>query len=147
MEDDLDIVDELESAIPAKRSNFLTVLCILTWVGSGLWIIWGMFALPLVLKTDFGWIRLLTILKVVMPLFCIAGSVLMWFLKKWGFVLYVIGELTPALLVIYLSIVFGESSVEFSLVLSVISSAIPIGFVVMYALQLKDMHWKTPSHT
>lgn len=30
----IEVLDELETSLPARRTNFLSVLCILTWVGS-----------------------------------------------------------------------------------------------------------------
>ena len=140
-----DTVDELETNPIRKRTDFLTVLCILTWVGSGLSILFYGFqlltlgALQRAFGASAGWGTLLLVSHVIAPLFCIAGSVLMWNLKKPGFFIYLAGQLIPVLLSFFIALVIYETKGP-SLVFSILTNVIPIGFIVLYSLQVKDMH-------
>lgn len=149
MNDELDIVDELETNPEVRRPLFLTVLCILTWIGSGImllyyiFIFWGVAFLANTLAKGTGvssWLNLTLIIGLISQLFTIAGSILIWHLRKWGFVIYTIGELVPSLLSIYMY-AFLLNTTGANLVFAFIPAVIPIGFVVMYALHLKYLRW------
>jgi len=139
-----DTVDELEITLMRKRTDFLTVLCILTWVGSGLAILYYSFQwlfLGVVQRTfgiSTGWGTLLSLTNIIAPLICIAGSVLMWNLKKSGFFIYLVGQLLPVLLSFFIALVIYETKGP-SLVFAILANVIPIGFIVLYSLQVKDM--------
>lgn len=149
--EELDIVDELEMDVRHRRSMFLTVLCILTWVGSGILMLYHaymylMMANAASLLSRFGdakslnWVLMLHLVGIVAPLFTITGAIVMWRLKKIGFVVYAIGQLAPVLLSFYIAIYLtgqtGSSEVLFSMILP---NVIPIGFLIMYATRLYEM--------
>lgn len=149
--DNLDIVDELEVDVRRKRSMFLTVLCVLTWVGSGLLMIYHFYSYLMLAKAvkilsgisedkTLNWVLLLHLVGMIAALFTIAGAIVMWRLKKIGFVVYAVGQLAPVLLSFYMGIYFtertGSSEVLFSMVLP---NVIPIGFLIMYATRLHEM--------
>lgn len=149
MNDEFDIVDELETNPEVRRPLFLTVLCILTWVGSGtmflyyIYIFWGaaFFADKFAGGTNISsWLNLTLVVGLIAQLFTIAGAVFIWNLRKWGFVIYTIGELVPSLMSIYMY-AFMLNTTGAGLVFAFIPAVIPIGFVVMYALHLKYMRW------
>lgn len=150
--DELDILDELEVSVVPKRSNFLMVLCILTWVGSGLAIlVYGylylltgqMFRLVQSLggsrPDELNWLMFQYVIGAIAPIFCIVGAVLMWKLKKIGFYVYLLGQLTPILLSFYTwLIVTGKHNSEM-VFFAVLINIIPIGFIVMYAINVRQL--------
>ncbi len=80
------------------RPTFLTVLCILTFIGSGLGLIGGL--LGLVGSSFLSWMpgvgggtTLAVILGLVAAVLCLLGAVRMWGLYKQGFTLYLLGAL------------------------------------------------------
>jgi hypothetical protein len=75
----------------------------------------------------------------IAPVFTIAGAVLMWNLRKWGFYIYLFGQIVPVAFGIWFSLTASDDFRGFTLILTAISSIIPLGFVVMYAVNLKDM--------
>ncbi|MEN9522001.1 MAG: hypothetical protein RL065_378 [Bacteroidota bacterium] len=76
------------------------------------------------------------ILNLLAGAFCIFGATLMLFLNKNGFFFYTIGELAP---VISHFIMFGFGNTKFSMFTSAFSIIIPLAFIIIYAVQLKDM--------
>ena len=118
-----------------KRPVFITVLAILTFVGAGFGVISGLGQLSI----DGG----LGGSTIIANLLCIVGAIMMMKLKKVGFYLYVVGQLTP---IIYVFAVLGGleamsvpglgSAVA---AVTAIVLIVPIAFIVMYALNLKHM--------
>lgn len=80
----------------AKRPTFLTVLCILTFVGSGLGILGGFLGLigtsALGMFAPQGTI-IVQIIGLAAALLCLFGAIKMWGLFKQGFLIYVLGSL------------------------------------------------------
>lgn len=126
-----------QTAAENQRPTFLTVLCILTFIGSGLLLLFTLIAIVgsgvsgSILKAIPGAPNLvggaeLSMAKLVINLILIAGSlygaILMWGLKKMGFYLY------SGANIVYLIISF-----------SVIGLIITAAFIVMYYLNLKYM--------
>ena len=80
------------TAQPLQKRRFLTVLCILTFTGSGFGLLinilnlLGADPLPAKETTTTG-----TILDLLGCLFCLAGAIRMWSLHKDGFWIYVSG--------------------------------------------------------
>jgi len=154
MMDELDIVDELEVNVNRGRSTFLMVLCILTWVGSGLAIIYYGYAFFFLsafskitksigagneVSNTFNWFMWQYLVSAIGCVFCIVGAVLMWKLNKLGFYIYLLGQAVPVLLSFYISLVIGGKFGSETLFFAILPNVIPIGFVIMYAIQLKDM--------
>jgi hypothetical protein len=80
----------------AKRPTFLTVLCILTFIGSGLGVLGGILGLlgSSVLATfaPAGGTVLVSVLSLLASVLCLFGAIQMWGLKKMGFMLYLGGS-------------------------------------------------------
>lgn len=148
--DELDIIDELEVNVAPKRSNFLMVLCILTWVGSGIAIL-GYGYLYLLMgqmykvfealggdqPNELNWVMWHYLISAIAPVCCIVGAVLMWKLKRLGFYVYLLGQLPPILFSFYTWMVVTAKQNSDSLFFAVLVNVIPIGFIVMYAINLK----------
>jgi hypothetical protein len=132
-----------------KRPTFLKVLCILTFIGSGLGIIFSLLtplmkdwyvnmmqANPNVDEQQYeqamkafnaGWGYFL--LSAALSVGTLIGAILMWNLKKNGFFIYVF--CTVAMLVLPMLM----TEIEFKWY----SAIIPLGFVGMYAANLKAL--------
>lgn len=79
-----------------KRPGFLTVLCILTFIGSGLGIIGGL--LGLVGSSALGMFApegtvIVQVVGLLASVLCLFGALKMWGLYKQGFIIYVLGSL------------------------------------------------------
>ncbi len=123
---------EEQNVQTTQRPVFLTVLCILTYIGSGLGLLFGLIGLVAagaiesfasylpIPGVDSG------IFKAIISLILIAGSLFgaiqMWKLKKLGFYIYAAAN------VILLIMSFG--------IMSLIFTAL---FIVLYGLNLKHM--------
>ena len=131
-----------------KRPVFLTVICILSFVGIGLAILGYVTALTLMGVVEAGSSSLSSAMEeagatvtsgpstgiiwayiiggFVSALIQLVGVIQMWKLKKSGFMLYTI----PAVLMIVLSFLYAGFS---------IGIIFPIAFIVMYGVNLKSM--------
>ncbi len=76
------------------------------------------------------------IVSLISGLLCLAGVLMMWNLKKNGFFLYTIGELSP---IIYTFLVIGVGKGTFGILTSAFTIIIPLVFVILYSVQLKHM--------
>jgi len=125
-----------------QRPVFLTVLCILTFIGSGLIIlgyILGFFALNFIdslpsnlmindrniSEIEFSEI----ILYLIMGFSSLAGAILMWKLKKIGFWLYTVANI----LLIIIPCFYNYGSME------ILMPIVTIVFISMYGVNLKYM--------
>ncbi len=146
----------MEQSNEMKRPAFLTVLCILTWVGSGLGLIGGIMSLGASSTvSDLGAlsgdsavgavadsIATMNYVNLICVILCILGSVMMWQMKKTGFYIYVLGELAPLVMSF---IIVGELAsmagpfAGMAAAGAFIGALFPIAFVVMYAVNLKHM--------
>jgi hypothetical protein len=70
---------------------------------------------------------------------CIVGAILMLKFNKNGFFIYTAGELLP-ILFHYIIIGFGVG--KFALISSAFGIIIPLSFIVLYAIQLKEIEEK-----
>jgi hypothetical protein len=152
------LLDEMETSPVNKRPVFLTVICILTWVGSaGALCLYGyqfmlynkMAKEMSKLSGEFGgdqfsnlyntllWSSLIGIIATVL---CIAGSIVMFTRRKWGFYIYTVGEVVPLIAAAYITLSIGGGSRNLmSMSFMALSWIVPIGFIVMYALNMKHM--------
>lgn len=153
----------IENAVPAKRPQFITVLCILTWIGCGIGLIasiMGYFAVQTAgammdaasaanpdAVTDMssmpGMEEAMGAMKyagvslavgVLGILLCFAGSMMMWKLKKTGYYIYVAGQIIP--LVVSAVLIGASAFGGFALVAGAI---FPIVFIILYGVNLKHM--------
>jgi hypothetical protein len=145
-----------------KRPQFLTVLCILTFIGCAISFfsaIWGYYSIQAssaalesmgALQEDtYGMVSGVqeTMLKavenavpnliigLVCSLLCLYGALQMWKLKKIGFFIYCFGEITPAISGFLLGAggLIGSSAAILGLLLAIV-------WIVLYAVNLKHMN-------
>jgi len=141
MEENTPITDQLKEELKTevqeelkKRPVFLTVLCILTFIGSGLGLLFALLAI-VAAGTIQGLLESIPgmgavpgtgmfklVLAVVLSAASLYGAVMMWQLKKIGFFLYVAAQ------VVMLIIGFT--------IMGLIFTAL---FIVLYALNLKHL--------
>lgn len=149
-----------------KRPAFLTVLCILTWVGSGIGLIMNLIGSAAVgvgsAMSEMGegmaegmgeaspemaeameaansaMANASTVLYIGYAgiLLCVIGSILMFKLKKNGFYIYVVGELGPA---IASMILLGGAFFGGGMMIMAMGLIFPILMTVLYGLNLKHM--------
>lgn len=88
-------LDNVNGTGENKRPSFLTVLCILTFIGSGLGILGGLLGLvgstALASFAPVGSSIIWTIAGLAASGLCLYGAIQMWGLKKSGFMMYVAG--------------------------------------------------------
>ena len=143
-----------------KRPGFLTVICILSFVGIGLTIlssVYSIMTLPftiMTLKTNpavsmFGmdladylprletYGKMVYMITIVANFACLLGVIMMWKLKRIGFYLYSFFEFFP---VILSTILLGNVGGIFGQIGFVFAFIIPIAFIIMYAVNLKHMN-------
>jgi hypothetical protein len=161
-----------------KRPTFLTVLCILTFVGSGFGIVSGLISFTGInsiedsmkaaqIQSDpdtkevfknldvagmqkiQSWVNILSLLASVL---CLAGALVMWRLKKFGFVLYVAGH-AATIFGTYIALGIMKKMGEVMPVeelggimetmgaaVMVFTVLISVGFIIMYGVNLKAMN-------
>jgi len=157
----------------AQRPKFLKVLCILSFIACGIMLVLGIFGLKNLfssveeLASDENMQRLQEISEAsydsavaalqykdinaifgfLTPALSLLAVIMMWNLKKAGFVLYVFAEILPYVLVAFTTGMdtFNAMSAGMENMKAVINVVIAlviifdIGFIVMYALNLKYM--------
>jgi hypothetical protein len=144
----------MEQTNTTTRPTFLTVLCILTWIGSGLGLISGIIGIlgasalegidtgNGTLNASMENAKMIQYASLVCIILCIIGSVMMWQMKKTGFYLYLVGELAPlALSFLMLGSIGAASGLGGGVMAAAgaIAAIFPIAFVIMYGLNLKHM--------
>jgi hypothetical protein len=152
-----------------KRPTFLTVLCILTFVGSGLGILFSI--LGMILYTGMitesydsysefdslspglsselaemaAWTLYSNLTGVLAGLLCLGGALLMWNRLKAGYFLYGFGWLLSIIMSILMfafvtvEYVRDETTVIMSIVMLGLNFILMVGFMVMYGVNLKHM--------
>lgn len=149
----------MDAAVAAKRPTFLTVLCILTFVGAGISLIMNIMsyftysamasssdmlsdlgaqgeqvgAAMSMLGLDPAKMATSAIIVAILNVVILAGALMMWKQKKVGFYIYVVGELVQAVIPV---IVIGGLAGGMSVVLMGI---VAIVFIILYGLNLKHM--------
>ncbi len=129
-----DIIDGNETAGTGQRPTFLTVLCILTWIGSGIGLL-GLLADGA--KYNPTWYSLAI---VILNLGTAYGAWLMWNLKKQGLMIYTVCEITAFILPFIL--IYGILPTSVANIfggLMVIGAIFPIAFLIMYWVNAKHL--------
>lgn len=146
----------MEQTNEMKRPAFVTVLCILTWVGSGLGLIGGIMNLSAsstvselgalsgdsTIGAAADSLATMNYVNLICVILCIVGSLMMWQMKKTGFYIYVVGELAPLVMSFVLIgklASIGGPFADAAAAGAFIGALFPIAFVVMYAVNLKHM--------
>ena len=140
-----------------KRPTFLTVLCILSFVGIGIGIISEIYSLLTFSKTiemmnqykgmmggtSMGgmidsletWGQTLYVIEIVANAICLVGVFMMWKLNKAGYFIYIVGEIAPAAASFALMGGYGMLGA----IAMTMGLIIPAAFLIMYGLNLKNM--------
>lgn len=158
-------IDDLnEEVAVSQRPNFLKVLCILTFIGSGLGILGAIIGF---FTTDFmrqsmeladelsdgmydrmgmdmqammEWQTYINLGNLVGALFCLTGALMMWKLKKIGYFIYVPGALIPVIVsFIGMNYIMSGMMAGFGMLGVVFNLFISAAFIVMYGLNLKHL--------
>lgn len=151
----MDIIDETDLMIASRqrtRSTFLTVLCVFTWIGSFIIIIQSLIMVYLYgelisssnsfLKSssnEVGWMYYSGVIGFICSLGCVAGAIFMWNLKRIGYYIYLFAQLTPIIFLGFILLSNSSGNIEGLVLWLFITSIIPIAFIVMYSLNLKDL--------
>lgn len=160
--DELDVleVDQAPKGIPV----FLKVLCILTFVGSGIGVLGALIGLATSglandgfrmmehmdngIFGDFGfnieqmikWQKYMNFANLGGSLLCLTGALLMWRLKKTGYFLYVPGVLIPLVVsAIGMQYIMTGFMASMGIIGVFISGLIAAAFIVMYGLNFKHL--------
>ena len=156
------LVEEQAINNSEKRSQFLTVLCILTMVGCCLSVVWNIYvyysiivsemSLENMVKSDGNTYGLMTgiqevikkaidnallnlVIGILFSIICFYGAMKMWKLKKSGFFIYSIGEITPPIAFFFLT---GSGPIAGFLVVE--GLLFSIVWVVLYAINFKHLN-------
>lgn len=130
-----------------KRPTFLTVLCILTFIGSGFGVLGGLIGLvatgaatalakipmlgpALTAAASFGIVY--TLINLILAAASLYGAIMMWKLKKTGFWIYVAAQVLMLIVPVFFVGIAG-------LLGSAIGLIFTAAFIIMYALNLKAM--------
>jgi hypothetical protein len=133
------LLDEQETQPATKRPVFLALLCVHTWIGSALYF-WFFVKQCMIHGTSgsIQWEFWNALISSICAVTCAVASIVMWKQRKWGFYLYLTGEATPLLIGAWL--LFSRAGMDLlSLTILFALWIIPIGFIMMYALNLKYM--------
>lgn len=128
-----EVIQHLSSEINT-RNAFLTTLCILTFIGTGIGILGSIVSFGL--DVGSGSVSLLG------NGLCLFGALMMWKLKKIGFYAYVAGQVIP---IVYTFAFVGISTAGIPYLggaiwlVYAIMLIVPAAFIVMYGLHLKYM--------
>ena len=140
--EDGDRIDELETSYSYTSTTFLKVLCILTWVYTliSVFLFLRYFGNATNAGIFFSGIgdnamTYITFSYLILPLICSAGAILMFVKNKWGYVIYLFGQLPPIAYFAYQ--MYRESGLGPGVVFPfIINVAVPAGFAIMYSTQL-----------
>jgi hypothetical protein len=153
-------VEQPQQAAPAQeRPTFLTVLCILSFIGVGIQIIQGLISLfakgagsmimeaaeslegyeevpgTEYIEESLSYASTLGIVSILAALVCLWGVIWMWNLKKTGYYIYIVGELAPVI-VSFILVGFGSFLGGFFAMIGLI---FPVLFIILYGLNVKHM--------
>ena len=170
MEDSKDLLDNTASGnyvyTPPARPVFLTVLCILTFVGSGFGLLASVFGLlfsgvndasmslaqrsmdrsPFSEAINFNfeeiarWTTYSQWANLLGSALCLTGALMMWKLKKIGFFLYIPGWIIPVTISAFsMQYIMTGWLANFGAIGIVINVIFAAGFIVMYGLNYKAL--------
>lgn len=164
MNEEINLLDEeiTSNTGVSQMPVFLKVLCILTFVGAGITILSSLFSIFTMgqleqsmklmddafsdaqLGVDFGnsyrWTKISYFLNLFGSLMCLAGALFMWRLKKFGFYIYIVGQILPLIgsFMTINSMLKGVLA-SFGMIAMIFGMLFPIAFIIMYGLNLKHM--------
>lgn len=152
-----DILDELsvEGKID-QRPVFLTVLCVLTFVGSAVYIVYAAFTLLGYSQLDNvgsslmngiddefwrynRWVKIERYSMIAGGFGCVVGAVLMLRMRKTGFYIYVASQIVPLVVGFFTANSMGNFLGGFQFVSFILWSIFPAGFIILYSLNYKHL--------
>ncbi|MES2799580.1 MAG: hypothetical protein V4638_06160 [Bacteroidota bacterium] len=163
----LDTLDEtiVLNGKPAARPTFLSVLCILTFVGTALGVIQGLFIWMMagvysnmvkgfssafgqgdsntmrIVSKVFNAFSFWGVAILVGSLVCLAGALIMWRQKKVGYFIYIFGQILPiAGCYLALTSIPAKEFGGVALLYCFFFSIFPIAFIIMYGLNVKHLN-------
>lgn len=147
-----------------KRPTFLTVICILTWIGSGIGFLGSIISFfsqqgakdaykdlkEIAEKESFGemppfdqylyWSDISNGFGIAVAILCITGAILMFQQKKIGFLPYLIGAIISVIVaVVVTNFMMPAGMVWVGMAVVALSGLVAIAFIIMYAVNLKHM--------
>jgi hypothetical protein len=152
---------ESNSDLIHQKPLFLLVLCILAFIGNGLSVIQGVlmytmsgfyskFFTMIKMSSDQDSVQLNLIEKLlsgigwwavaifVGSIICLAGTLIMWRLIKYGYFLYVFGQLVALMGALYFFIFSISGPIQNGAVIFVVLiSLVPFSFIIMFGINLK----------
>lgn len=161
LSDDDFLLDDLSGG-PAvhERPVFLTVLCIMTFVGVGLFLIYNFFTISTMsamessfknldpdMANDFDnslgnvyrWSKINIIISIIGNLLCLGGAILMFLLKRVGFFIYLVGQIAPLVAGFFFFQSIGSNFIEFQAIYFGLTAIFPVGFIILYSLNYKHL--------
>jgi hypothetical protein len=134
-----ELLDSATEQVSGERPTFLTVLCILTFIGSGLGLLAGVLMLvgAGALSGYLGGVAagggvIWSILSLVSSGLAFYGALQMWKLKAQGFMIYVAGAVVGMATGVITSLSVGAS-------ISFVGLIFPILFIVLYNMNRKHL--------
>jgi hypothetical protein len=143
-----------------ERPTFLTVLCILSFIGIGIAVISNLISLFAtsagsaimdaatetleeyqdipgmdMVESAVDYASTLAIINIIAALVCLWGVIWMWNLKKTGYYIYVVAELAPVI-ISFILVGLGSFLGGF---LALVGLIFPVLFVILYGLNVKHM--------
>ena len=161
---DTTTLDSTENEQPKKRPVFLTVLCILTWIGSGIGLLSGMVSFITGPADDYSelantpdpsgmldgiapyedfvmWSNVSNGIGILVAALCIVGAILMFKLNKIGFFLYLAGcIISVAVTAMAMNVLMPPMLAWVGVLTVVLGALISAAFIIMYAVNLKHMN-------
>lgn len=157
MNEDLDfIIDDLDvPELSGKRPVIITVLAILTFVGSGFMLIKSIYSYVFysaiykisnkvdadwvnTMKPKLQWTYLCYIAEFLSIILTIVGAILMLRLKRLGFYVYSIGNFIFAIELIWFYLIISTGFFNgVSIFFVVLQLIFPIGFTILYGINFK----------
>lgn len=139
-----DFLDQFETEKDHDRSLFLSSLCILTWIGGWFTVLYyGLHVLKISDIEDSiyhyeQWEMEYNLMKVsiVAPMISMVGAFYMWRLRKFGFWIYLAGQLAQCAFGIYVYVFVKDIELPLTYYF-LLYYAIALSFIALYALNWK----------
>lgn len=152
LESENDLLDELSvSGHTEQRPVFLTVLCVLTFIGSAFYLLYAFYTFTLLNSIDdvatsvlqdteldsyFRWYKIERYTIVLGAIGCSVGAFFMLKLKRFGFYTYIVSQAMPLFVGAFTIMSMGELG-GFQFISLILSAIFPVGFVILYSLNYK----------
>ncbi len=142
--EDGDALDELEAGTGRRSPQMLKALCILTWTYTFLALL--LFSVFLGNKKNLASFvsmeneanTTFLLFYLVFPLICSVGAFFMFRLNRWGYLIYLCGQIPPIAYAFYQAF-FVQHIEGPSMIFVILPQVIPLGFVILYFTQLHVM--------